>query len=140
MNAIVNWMEGVLFWLKMGVALVMWIWVLVILPMLIFRRTRARGAAILLHSSLYTAFSCWWFCFIVSYRLFGGIGLLIGLLVAGIGVIPLAFFGLMIKGLWTAGLGPSVLDVFVSILLFIIPRTLGTWILKRSEQPAVAIG
>ena len=134
MNAIVGWMEGILDWLKLGVSLLLWIWVLVVLPMLVFRRTRARGAAALRYSSFYTAFSCWWFCFILCYRAFGGFWLFVGLLFAGIGVIPFAFFGLMIKSFWTPGLGPWVLDVFAAIMLFTVPRWLGLWILERCEK------
>ncbi len=136
MNALVGWMEGVLDWLKIGVALILWGWFLVVLPLIVFRRTRSRGATLLVQSSYYTAFSCWWFCFILCYRVFGGVWLFVGLLGAGIGVIPLAFFGLMIKSFWTPGLGPWVLDTFAAIMLFAVPRWLGLWILVRIESNA----
>lgn len=136
MNALVGWMEGVLDWLKLGVALVVWGWVLIVLPLLIFRRTRSRGAKLLVQSSYFTGFSCWWFCFILCYRAFGGAWLFVSLLVAGVGVVPLAFFGLMIKSFWTPGLGPTVLDVFAAIMLFTVPRWLGLWVLHRIESRA----
>jgi hypothetical protein len=127
-------MEGVLEWLKLGVSLLFWVWVLIVLPMLLFRRTRFRGAKALIYSSHYTAFSCWWFCFIICYRSFGGFWLFVSLLFAGIGVIPLAFVGLMVKSFWTPGLGPWVIDVFAAIMLFTVPRWLGFYILHRHEQ------
>jgi hypothetical protein len=51
----------------------------------------------------------------------------------GVGVIPLTFFGLLIKGFSTPGLGLPVLEVFYAILLFAIPRGFGLWIVHRSD-------
>jgi hypothetical protein len=102
--------------------------------MLAFRQSRPYGGAVFLYSSYYMGLRCWWFCFILCYRVFGGVWLLLGLLLAGIGVVPLAFFGLIVKSFWTPGLGPWLLSVFVAIMLSVLPRFLGLWIIYRCEK------
>ena len=101
MSAIVGWMESIFVWLGSEFPWVLSGWIVVVLPTLIFRRTRALGAKTLLYSSYYTGFSCWWFCFILCYRALGGFWLLFGLIFMGVGVVPLAFVGLMVKSFWT---------------------------------------
>jgi hypothetical protein len=133
MSALVAWMEGVMEWLKMGVGLLLMVWLVVALPMLIFRRTRRFGTVVLLYSSLYNAFSCWWFSIIACYRTFGEVWLIVGVLLAGVGVIPLTFFGLLIKSFSDRVFAPRFLEVFGGILLFAIPRGLGLWILHGSD-------
>lgn len=136
MSALVDWMEGILEWLRFGMAAIFCVWIFALPPMLIFRRTRPYGAAVLLYSSFYTTFSCWWLCFVLCYRTLGGTWLLVGALLGGVGVIPLTFVGLMIKSFWTPGLGPWVVDIFFGIMLFTVPRWLGFWILHRCENRA----
>ena len=92
------------------------------------------AAGPLVYSSLYTGLSCWWFCFILCYWLLGGLWLVMGLLFAGIGIVPLAFVSLMVKSFWTPGLGPWVLDVFAAMMLAAMPRWLGLWILHRHDS------
>jgi hypothetical protein len=76
--------------------------VLVLLPLCIFRKTR-KWAGIGLYMSSYLfgtalfAFSC-----IVVLNLWGYGGLIVGLLLGGIGVVPLAFLATLFKGVWSA--------------------------------------
>jgi NO-binding membrane sensor protein with MHYT domain len=134
METIVDWMGSVFSWLREGVSIVILIWLLIAVPMLIFRKTRPYAGMIFLYSSFFTGLSCWWFCFIVCYHLLGLTWLVIGCLLFGVGVVPLTFVGLMIKSFWTPGLGPWILEVFTALILALIPRMVGVWIIDRHEK------
>jgi hypothetical protein len=40
----------------------------------------------------------------------------------------------MIKSFWTPGLGPWILEVFTALILALIPRMVGVWIIDRHEK------
>jgi hypothetical protein len=127
MQGLVEWMSRIFFtWIQRGVSITVVLWILVVLPMLLFRKARPVAVSILLYSSLYTGFACWWFSFIVSYNLFGGVGLLIGLLIAGIGVVPLAIFGLAINGQWL-----GFWNLILAVGLVFGPRALAGFAMYR---------
>src|SRR5260370_38199541 len=126
MQGFVAWMERVFFWLQYGVAIPVAVWILVVLPMLLFRKPRPWAAAFLMYSSIFTGFVCWWYSFIVSYRVLGGFWLGVGLLVGGIGIVPIAIIGTAIAGLWLL-----FWNVVLAIVLTFAPRVLASVIAYR---------
>src|ERR1035438_3185364 len=93
LESLVGWMERVFAWLQTGVAIIIVVWVLVVLPLLIFRKTREIAAVILVYSSIFTGVTCWWYSFIICYRELGTAAVIVGVLGGGIGVVPLAVVG-----------------------------------------------
>ena len=87
-------------WLFYGGAIAFAICLLVLLPLSIFRKLRPwTGFGIFLSSYLFGtllfAFSC-----LVALQLWGYVGLIIGLLLAGGGVVPVAFLAALFHGEW----------------------------------------
>jgi hypothetical protein len=74
-----------------------------------------------LWTSYVTGLNWWLFSFLVTYKTLGGVWLIVGLLSAGVGVIPLAVIGEVVRRTWYAipwllatsamGLGPWVLGM-----------------------------
>ena len=64
--------------------------VLVLLPLLAFRRTRTASAAAIYFSSYIFGFVTWLQGFIVTLYFWGVIGVVVGLFIAGVGVVPIA--------------------------------------------------
>ena len=123
MEGLVGWMETVLSWLRMGITITLAAWILVVLPMLMFPKSRPIAAIILLYSSYYMGIACCWYSFVVAYKTLGGVWLAVGLLAFGVGVVPLAVFGAAMHGMWavfwdlilgvTFACGPRALSVFI---------------------------
>jgi hypothetical protein len=85
-------MESLLPILQYCLPVLVFYWFTVLLPMYIFRRMRPLIVSSLKVSSLLIGIVCWWQSFIVTYRLLGGVALMIGTLCMGIGVVPAALY------------------------------------------------
>ncbi len=121
-----------------------YMWVLILLPMLLFRRTRQFAANCFYASSLFNGFACWWFCCILCYTQFGGFWLIVGLFSGGIGVVPLSYIGMALKSFGTgvSGLGQIWMDLLGATALVIIPRAIGLiviWRIERSKEGQKAL-
>ena len=87
--------------------------VLVFLPLAIWHKTRnAAGVGLLVTAYIFGVVT-WLFCAAVTFGLFGWIGLIIGLLVLGVGVIPIAIIAAIYK-LDNSGLA---FDLFVLVVV-----------------------
>src|SRR5437879_1918475 len=86
--------------------------ILVLLPMAAFRRTRGYAAIGMLVVSYLFGAVAWLYSAGVTFALFSWVGLIVGLLVAGVGVVPMAFFGALFKGH-----GPLAWGVALAVIL-----------------------
>lgn len=103
--------------------------ILIILPMLIFRKLRLFSSMILLYSSYFVGFSLWLYCLCVTYLTLS-IGFLIaGLLFGGIGVIPLAFVGLIIQGDWW-----GILNIVILALITFGLKAISLYVSAKTEK------
>lgn len=77
--------------------------VFILLPMMIFKKTRAVSGTGFIISSYVFGFGLWFFSSAITI-LFAGIWwLVIGIIFAGIGVVPIAIIACIIKGQWFLG-------------------------------------
>jgi hypothetical protein len=126
----VNWMQNdLLHWLEVAVFVCFFICVCVLLPMYFFKKFRASVGTALVYFSYLTGSGCWVFSFIVTYRTLGTVWLVVGVLLAGIGVFPLALVGVIIHGLWS-----TIPDLLFAIALMLIPRFVGLRIVERQSR------
>ena len=72
--------------------------VLVFLPMGMFKKTRGVSVTALWFTSYLFNFTGWIYSVGVAFALLGWFWLIIGLLLAGVGVGPIAFIGALLKG------------------------------------------
>lgn len=76
-----------------GVAIV----VLVLLPMALFRATRSAAGTGIFFSSYLFGLTTWFLGATVTFVTWGWVGLLLGLLIAGVGVVPIGIFAAFIS-------------------------------------------
>lgn len=95
----------------------------------LFRKTRqAGGMGLYLLSYLY-GFSLWVFALVVLSLVGGRLAVIIGLLCAGIGIIPFAAIAAAIRGGWsTAG------EIVLATAIIIGVRMLGGFIVGKAEE------
>jgi hypothetical protein len=74
---------------------------LILLPMGIFKRIRPYAGVGLLISSFAYGATLWFLGLLLTYHLWGIIGLIIGLMIFGIGVVPMAMLATLFNGLWS---------------------------------------
>lgn len=101
---------------------------LVVLTLVTIRRTRSLGGFILFVFSFLTGVSTWLLGSALSFASFGWFGLIVGLGVMGVGVVPLGIVGGFIYlesriAIWLIGM------VVVTYLL----RLAGLWLMGRGE-------
>jgi hypothetical protein len=116
-------------WVIVAVGWTILLCIIVLLPMVVIRRFRFYGAMGLVYASYVFGVGCWLFSFIVAYKTFGLFWLIVGLLLVGVGVVPVAFIGLIIHGLWD-----GVLNLVGAVALFAITRLVGMYIASKQEE------
>ena len=104
-------------------------WVCLLLLMVFLRRARCRIGEIFVWTSYVTGLYCWLFAIVVAYRTLGTFWLIIGILMGGIGVVPLALIGEAVHGLWS-----SIPELLLAITMMLAPRLGGLWITIRYEK------
>jgi hypothetical protein len=101
----------------------------VLLPLSIFRRTRAFGGGGIYISSFIFGLTLWVWCLLISYTLWGVGGVVAGILLGGIGVVPIAFLASLFHGLWSiAG------QILLVTLITFGSRFLGIYLMMKSER------
>ena len=111
------------YWLALAVA------VFILLPLSFWRRTRGKAGLGLVICSYIFGLSTWLLGVAVTFGTFGWFGLILGLLVFGVGVIPLAIIGAIFK-LQQFGLAGVV---FVMFAVALATRGFGFNAIKKSE-------
>jgi hypothetical protein len=124
-----QWMEALLPRLQDAATLLFCSWVAVLIPMSVFRRAHPLIARILRVSSFYMGGVCWWQALIVTWKLLGSFAVSVGLLCAGIGVIPMALFATGVRGEWDL-----FRDLAISAILTLVPRIVAKFITKRQAK------
>ena len=111
--------ERVLPWLSTAMAIVFWLDVIIALPLALIRKTRPVGAVALVLSSYVYGLTLWMWSLLLVATLWGIIAVVIGLILAGVGVVPIAMLATAINGEWavTGELAFLLLLVFGSRFL-----------------------
>jgi hypothetical protein len=81
--------------------IVTFVCILIFLPLGFIKRTRSFGSTALYMASYVFGITLWTYSFLVTYVLWGVIGLVIGLMMAGVGVFPLAILASLFGGHWS---------------------------------------
>ncbi len=103
--------------------------VFVLLPLTIWRKTRGAAGAGLMVTSYIFGLTTWLLSAAVTFGSFGWFGLIIGLLVLGVGVVPLAIIGAIFK-LDNGGLA---LVLFVMVVVTFGARFGGAYAASKTE-------
>lgn len=108
------WLSKTLYpWLVLISEITLIISLLILLPLGIFKKTRDLSASGLLIASYVFGATTWVWSFLLAYVLWGFAGLLIGLFIGGIGVVPVAALACIFHEEWTV-LGKLILLLIVT--------------------------
>lgn len=107
--------------------------VFVLVPLLIFRRTRHIAAYGFLTSSFIVGAHLWFLSLMVTLDTWGWPAAVIGLLFLGVGIYPVAIVATVLASLWYP-LGLLVSEGLITLVL----RTVGYWFLTPTEEPLIA--
>ena len=101
-------------WLVWISSLALVILILVLLPLGVFRKTRAFAGNGMMIASWVFGITLWVWGLVLTYHLWGALAVYIGLFLFGVGVVPIAMLATLFKGMWST-LGELV---FLTILTF----------------------
>lgn len=121
-----------LLWLAGGLALLFL--VLVVLPLSILRRFRAFTAASSLVVSYIFGAALWTQSLLLTLVVWGPAAVVFGIVIGGIGIVPIAIVAMLIQGAWKA-----VGELFFLILLTYGSRSFAFWIGDRADNRPEAI-
>ncbi len=102
---------------------------LIFIPLLFFKETRALSGSALFFVSWIFGATLWLFSFLVTYMLWDFLGVLIGLFIFGIGVIPVALVASLFNGEWM-----MIANIVYMIILTFGTRFLGLYIAYKEEE------
>lgn len=105
------------------------IFIFVLVPLSFFKKTRLFSGVLMLFLSYIFGIHLWIFSAIVTYFLWGGVALLIGIFLLGVGVLPFAILASLFGEEWIF-FGSLV---FMTILTY-GNRTLGVYLIGKSEE------
>jgi len=126
--------EYVLPWLFTIAWIVLAINILILLPLGLFRKTGAIGGIGMYVSSYAFGLTLWFLGLLLTYFVWGFLGVFIGLALLGIGVVPVAMLAMLLNGEW----GTLLVLIILTVLTF-GSRMLGMYFAERAEANAVPV-
>ena len=116
-------------WLVVLTAVTFFVVIFVLLPMAIFRRTRVFAIMGLYISSYVFSLMLWVSSLLTSYTIWGVTGVVVGVFLGGIGVVPVAVLATLFAGMWSVA-GQLLLMTAIAIGT----KFLGFWLMMKSED------
>lgn len=107
--------------------------VLILLPLSRFRVTRTASYVGFVVASYIFSSGVWLYGFIVTYTLWGGIGVFVGLCLGGIGVVPLGIVAAALHGMWQ-----QVAELVFGIVITFAARAFSRYLVQRIDAAAYA--
>jgi len=99
-----------------------------LLPLAFFKKTRLWSGFGMVVASYIIGLSLWVLSVLVTIKIWGIGGFLIGLLLSAGTMVPVAFLASVFTGVWS-----SVGDLLFGVLITLAPRLLGSYLLARSD-------
>jgi hypothetical protein len=108
-----NVIQALVDWVPIIVGLTTAVSIFVFAPLGIFRRLRGAAGAGLITASWILGAILWFYGALATFTYWGWIGLIIGLFVFGVGVVPMGFLALALQSQWEWFLQLGILFVLV---------------------------
>ena len=121
--------EHVLQWLINFSWIIFAINLLILLPLGLFRRTGIVGGMGMYISSYVFGLTLWFLGLLLTYFTWGFFGIFIGLVLGGVGVVPVAMLAMLLNGEFFT----LVVLIVLTILTFGV-RALGIYLTSRAEE------
>lgn len=118
------WVSQHLVWYAQAVALVaFWLCALIFLPMSAFARTRRAAFYGFVLAAIVFGVCTWMLGLLSTYQSWGGLGVLIGLVLAFIGLVPLGMLAALFAGQWML-----LAQLIAGVVLTWAARTMAMWL------------
>lgn len=108
---------------------IFWICCIIVLPMAFFKKTQSIAAVGFFIASYVFGITLWFYSFFITYSFWGIFGIIIGLMLAGIGVFPLAIIASAIHSEWWL-----VFNLIITGVLTYGFRYLGLYLDEKSTR------
>jgi hypothetical protein len=115
-------------WVPFVVGITTAICILILAPLAIFRKSRGVAGLGLWIASFIFGAVLWIYGAIATFTYWGWVGLLIGLLVFGVGVVPMGFVALALQSQWE-----WIANLGVLLLSLVVSRLGGIWLMNKAE-------
>jgi hypothetical protein len=102
--------------------------IFVLLPLSLIRSTRSFAASLIILGSYLVGLTAWMFGLLTTMDLWGGGAVIFGLLLAGIGVVPLGILAALFHGLWA-----TVFSIAGLTVMTFASRGYAAWILEKDK-------
>ena len=127
----VAWVSDKLFpWFSFASLIAFSVEVVVLLPLSAIRKSRAFASVAIACCSYLFGATVWMQGLLTTLALWGGVGVMIGLFLAGIGIVPIGILAALFHGMWYLALRL----VLLTFLTF-GSRLYATWLLDRRDEP-----
>lgn len=101
----------------------------ILLPFGLFRKTGMFGGLAMYYSSFVFGLTLWFLGLLLTYFAWGFLGVIIGLVIFGVGVVPVAMLAMLLHGEFF-----SLLVLVVLTVLTFGSRALGIYLAARAEE------
>lgn len=98
-------------------------------PTALFRGTRGFAVAGLLIASYVFGFILWVWSFLLTLKLWGMFAVIVGLILVGVGIVPVALLAVLFHADW-----PSLVDMAILIVATFGSRMLALWLAEKVER------
>jgi hypothetical protein len=125
----VAWVSEKILWYVMTAAhITFWVCILILLPLTLFRVTRKVACFGLMGASLIFGATTWILGFLVSLDYWGIVGILIGLILGIVGVVPIGILAAMFHSDWY-----SVVGLVIGLVLTYGARAFSAWLAVKID-------
>jgi len=121
--------EYVLQWLVNFSWIVFAVNLFILLPLALFKKTGVVGGIGMFISSYVFGLTLWFLGLLLTYFTWGFLGVFIGLMLGGVGVIPVAMLAVIVNGEF-----PTLLVLVILTLLTFGTRMLGIYLAAKAEE------
>jgi len=101
---------------------------IIALPLSFFRKTKRFSGTTIFYSSYVFGLQLWLSGLMLTLQIWGIWAALIGILLLGVGVVPIAMIATLLNGMWS-----EFFQLLLSIILVFGSRILGTYLLGKSS-------
>jgi uncharacterized protein YacL len=103
-------------------------------PISLIRPTRALAAIGVVIASYVFGVITWCAGLAITYAFWGVTGVIIGLLFAGVGIVPVAMLATLLHGQWV-----TLIELVILIVLTFGLRALGVWLALKADERAARL-
>lgn len=103
----------------------------ILVPLAFFRRTRGLAGALIFGSSFLFGLSLWLWGLLVTFIVWGWVGVLVGIFLMGVGVVPIGMLAMLVEGEWSL-----LVQMIVLAVVVFLTRAGGGVVAERAREQA----